>query len=212
MTNQYPGVEQLPTDVQEEVADAIEALDQKARAAQPGEVVGETEIGGMIVRRRRQSTMVHFAGQELPERTAVYDRAGSVSYVPTAQLAYHLGKRDRNGQRVFFSKLPAGIKPKKPIDETCAICLERGVRKTFYSRYDWRGHMDSFHPRELTVMREENQEQRDTEQRDLMLAALRGRGEAPPAVFRCEVPGCTRFFDSDQGRKLHETTGHRRGE
>ncbi len=36
--------------------------------------------------------------------------------------------------------------------------------------------------------------------------------EAPsdaPDLFRCEVDGCERFFDTKQGRRLHETKGHK---
>ncbi len=35
------------------------------------------------------------------------------------------------------------------------------------------------------------------------------KSEEGPDLFRCEVEGCKRFFDTKQGRKLHETKGHK---
>ena len=33
--------------------------------------------------------------------------------------------------------------------------------------------------------------------------------DSGPEVFTCTKDGCKRFFDTDQGRKLHETKGHK---
>ena len=74
--------------------------------------------------------------------------------VPLTALTYHLTKTDRDGNRVFFDHPPEGVVPPTPIDQTCDICVSKGVRKTFYSEYDYVGHMDSFHPREFAIMRE----------------------------------------------------------
>lgn len=32
--------------------------------------------------------------------------------------------------------------------------------------------------------------------------------EAPAGIYRCEKPGCTRFFDSEQGKSMHMTKPH----
>ena len=60
------------------------------------------------------------------------------------------------------------------------------------------------------------QERRDDEQREfqrLQLEVLRmqvagNAGTAAPTVFACRMDGCARFFDTDDGRKIHESKPH----
>ena len=95
--------------------------------------------------KRKRSSMVHFAGQPLPERVTVFDKLGNPSQVPLAQLGYHLGKRNkRTGERKFFRSPPKDAPPKPEIiDQTCEICLLRGVRKPFTSLYGYNAHMEA---------------------------------------------------------------------
>src|SRR3990167_8550711 len=87
-------------------------------------------------------------------RVTVWDRQGRTSRVPLTAVTYHLTKTDREGNRVFFSKPPEGVGERIPIDKSCDVCSTRGVHKVFYSEFDYVGHMDSFHPREFAIMRE----------------------------------------------------------
>lgn len=138
-----------------------------------------TEEGGF--RELPRKSLVRHGDTELPERVQVWDRFGKPSMVPTAALAYHLNKKDRDGNRVFFSKRPAGVPEETFIEETCKLCLKRGVRKRFPTKYDHRGHMESYHPRELAVDREEKQEQ---QQAAGIFGALAGMTDEQKALLR----------------------------
>lgn len=135
------------------VEDTQSIIDEVLQKQQ--EVVDQTRF-----RELPRKSLVHAGGVELPERVPVYDKMGRQSMVPTAALAYHLAKTNRAGERVFFRNSPVEF-VEKVIDETCEICLPRGIRKKFGSRFDWRGHMDSFHPRELAVIQEEKADARN---------------------------------------------------
>jgi hypothetical protein len=139
-----------------EITEKIEEAQSATRweAGKAGEIAYES--GGVRIKKPR--SMVNYGGKEIAPRVAVYDKLGRQSMVPTAALAYHLNKTDHEGNRVFFSKPPEGIEPPTPIDQTCDVCLPRGVRKKFYSEFDYIGHMESFHPREFRILEERRKE------------------------------------------------------
>lgn len=150
-----------PTSASAQVAQAIAAhISDVQQRVEVGAVVGEVE--GMAVRQRRNSSMVRYNGVELPERTPVYDRAGRLSMVPTAQLLHHLTK---NGG-AFTVNPPPGVEPEKYIEGTCQWCVERSleqngpervVRKRFRTETARRAHYRSYHPDEYAEEREEGQ-------------------------------------------------------
>lgn len=134
--------------VNEEMADLLDGLEQNARAM-PGDEIGD--IGGIKMRHRKNSSMVHRNGVELPERTKVYDALGRPSLVPTAQLQYHLSKRTIGGERAFYSRPPQGVPEQEFIEDTCEWCLKRTagkVRKRFEDIDAMEAHFEAFHPRE----------------------------------------------------------------
>lgn len=88
-------------------------------------------------------------------RVKVYNRMGEESWVPRKSLAYHLTKTDEQGNRAFFSQPPEGAKVVTYIDQTCEVCLERGVRKKFTARVNYVRHMRNLHPDEWEIMEEE---------------------------------------------------------
>lgn len=101
-------------------------------------------------------------GKTVAERVKVYDRFGNPSMVPTASAAYHLMKKDPQGNRVFFRRPPAGAKQPEPIpDLKCEVCEKRDIHKVFYEEIDWEAHWDTYHPREWAARqrREEREHQ-----------------------------------------------------
>jgi hypothetical protein len=216
-----PTLDEIPAEVVSEVQELLSELDASSRSVEPGEEVGSADLMGMKIKRTKTSSMVHMGGRPLPERVTVFDAKGMPSRVPTAQIGYHLSKTDRSGNRVFFSKPPPGVKQPEPIDETCPICLERGVRKKFYSRYAHRQHMVILHPLEFQMMREDKEEARareglidqlrrmtleERQQLAAVLAVQPAETSESPEVFRCQNDGCERFFDTERGRDQHQYT------
>ena len=153
--DEAPTLDQLGT--VGEVEELLQSLVSGGRAV-PGQVFMETE--GFTARHRRNRSMVRLGDRELPERVKVWDRYGRPSLVPTVAIHYHLNKKDRNGNRVFFARLPEGIEEPVPIDETCEICLPKGIHKRFFNEYDLDGHYEYYHPREWRII----QRKRDREE------------------------------------------------
>lgn len=152
--------------------------------------------------------MVREGDRPLPERVMVYDKKGLPSLVPTAQLGYHLSKRNKwTGEKKFFSNPPPGTKPPEPIDKECPICVELyGKSRPFYSIRQWRRHLELVHPAEWGWIQEDEKLKREEEQRELVLAAIRERQAAPEKPPAAEYPcrKCGRVFDSERGRDFHE--------
>lgn len=123
----------------------LDQMEQQARL-QAGDNIGE--VDGVKFKARRNSSMVHRNGIELPERTPVYDKNGMVSMVPTAQLMHHLSKRTIGGEKAFYASPPRGANPPVPIEDTCEWCLKRGTRKKFYEIDDLENHCEAYHPQE----------------------------------------------------------------
>lgn len=73
-------------------------------------------------------------------------------------------------------------------------------------------HKRSYEIRERFLQREREDEARAEQRRytEAILELARGKGgEAADApVYFCTKPGCRRFFDSDDGRKIHESKSH----
>ena|SRR3990167_351512 len=144
-------------------------------------------------------------------RVTVWDRQGRTSRVPLTALTYHLTKTDRDGNRVFFDHPPEGVVPPTPIDQTCDICVSKGVRKTFYSEYDYVGHMDSFHPREFAIMREREAAastsligsvaRMSPEERGALKALLGSEKTVEAAAYPCD---CGFQAKSEFGLKVHQ--------
>lgn len=133
--------------VASEMADLLNEAEEGARARE-GDVLGEAN--GIPITMPKKRTMVHRNGVELPERTKVYDKRGYPSWVPTAQLGYHLNKRTPDGERAFYSRPPAGVTPPEPIDAECKWCTKRAGRKTkvFFDIDDYENHCENLHPSE----------------------------------------------------------------
>ena len=129
----------MPENTQQEVDAAVIALKDAHQKSE-----GYREAGGGV----KVKQVI-----EAP-RVTVWDRQGRTSRVPLTALTYHMTKTDRDGNRVFFDRPPEGMSLPEPIERTCEICLPKGVRKLFYSEYDYDGHMGAFHPREFAIMRE----------------------------------------------------------
>ena len=60
--------------------------------------------------------------------------------------------------------------------------------------------------------RREKAEAKDAQERQIAAMLAMAGAKAPVAddgIFRCEVSGCSRFFDSQQGLTMHKSTGHK---
>src|SRR3990167_531978 len=130
--------------------------------------------------RKKPRSLVRLGDKDLPERIPVYNRRdpSDVSMVPTALLGQMLGKRDRDGQAVFVMERPAGPLPTY-IDETCDICLRRGVRKRFAAIVDMELHMEYMHEREWAIRLRERDRRERQEDRNVLLGLLKERAALP---------------------------------
>ena len=142
-----------------------ELMEEMAQRPQAGEVVGE--VGGMKVKQTKNKSLVTYNGVELPERTRVFDKNGVPSLVPTAQLAYHLSKKTIDGERAFYSKVPAGVTPPVPIDEKCEWCSNKN--RKFFSEWDLEIHQQYLHPLEYaSKQRKEDRASRSASVQDIL--------------------------------------------
>lgn len=185
----------MAEDTQGEVLEAVAKLKADMQNANT-----YRDVGGGV---KLQNTI------EAP-RVTVWDKFGRTSRVPLTALTYHLTKTDRQGNRVFFDKPPEGIVPPTPIDAKCDICLLRGVKKVFYSEFDYIGHMDTFHPREYAVMREREREKAQAEDRNLLRQVLLStKAEAvPPESVGIKCENCDFVAKSEFGLKAHIRAKH----
>ena len=130
----------------------------------------------------QQSTLVTNAGKPLPERVRVWrSLSGREAWLPTAQIRHHMKKVHANGKPVFVSSPPEGVFA-QPIDQSCDICQLRDVRKVFYSMYDYEGHMESFHPREWTSKKREEDRKERQEEQELMRQLVSGKAKPEASV------------------------------
>src|SRR3990167_1620961 len=154
--------------------------------------------------RKRPRSLVRMGDKDLPERIPVYNRRdpSDVSMVPTALLGQMLGKRDREGQPVFVMERPDGPMPTY-IEETCDICLRRGVRKRFAAIVDMELHYEYMHEREWAIRLRERDRQERQEDRRLLLNLLKDR---PPATAPEQFPCVTCNFQAKSafGLRTHE--------
>lgn len=149
-----------------------------------------------------QSNLIKLGKKPLPERIWRYRRlTGERVPLATADYQRLMRKRDVSGDRVFV-KTPqeCAVQP-EPINETCDVCLRRGVTKRFFVIDDYETHMEIFHDRRWKAILRERDHQRDLEQRELILAAIKGK--EPDAKFQCEE--CGKEF----GKKV-ALVGHQR--
>lgn len=173
---------------------SFEGVDYRANVP-AGTILGEGNIDGAVFRAIKGSSMVRNGRQELPNRWPVYNtRTGALSMVPTATLRYQLSKRHKDdGTRVYALKVPEGIVPPTPIEDTCQICYRnRGNKhRNFYSEYDLLTHMQLFHTLEWNAMerdrdiRERREDANRMERLILMLTTSVNPGIAkdlPPEV------------------------------
>lgn len=88
------------------------------------------------------------------------------------------------------------------------------------SEYDRDQHMAHRHRREWGVIknaleeegkREDREIQRESIQAMMALAKQRQGVSDAPAIFYCDAEGCSRFFDSAQGKAMHMSRDHKEG-
>ena len=132
---------------------------------------------------------------------------------------YYLNKRDGEGQRIFFSK------PQCPAPVPTFRCFipvggTGKCNKGCYSLGDLYNHLRQKHPEESAgayaemvnaITKKLREEALDEETLKALGVVKEGTvavaepAEGTPALFWCRVEGCKRFFDSEQGRKMHES-------
>ena len=150
------------------VAEAIAEMETEAR----NNVDLQSDVKAALDRSQTltQKSMVRSNGVSLPERIRFYrSRGGAEAWLPTAQLAYHLRKRHNDGSPVFVRErlepLPGFIK------EQCDICVRTaGKPKMFRHRFDYVSHMESKHPREYRMQKEDEEKLRGPELASVLMA------------------------------------------
>lgn len=127
-------------------------------------------------------------------------------------------KRGPNGGRWFFLS-PQAPPPEQPIRCFVPNCTRAGG---FTSNTHLYQHVMAKHGEESRMYADVLEEMKRQTQASLdptILESLRAGARPPtkvdapepqgPSLFHCTVEGCKRFFDTEQGRKLHEKKGHK---
>lgn len=160
------------------ISDDVEKLLKDAEAGARSLITEPTE------RWKSKSNLITNDGQPLPERVRVWrTQSGREAWLPTAMIRQMMAKKHSNGQPVFSRTPPEG-KQLQPIDQGCDICLQREIKKVFYSVYDYEGHMDTFHPREWQSKIREQERLERLEDREILraLASANAPKQASEAV------------------------------
>lgn len=170
--------------LQDMMASADIAAGYRDPSIPEGTVLGEsTGAAGEQVKWKKPSSMVKAGSTPLPERFEAYDRDGSMSLLPTAQMSRMLSKHraDDPSTRAFHTHTRGMTRetcricpePKTPIEQTCEFCKERAngrVVKVFYKEADLLAHERYYHPlesesRDTAVERAERRADREAQQR-----------------------------------------------
>ena len=124
--------------------------------------------------------------------------------------------RRPDGGYAWSAERPARLAPKgtlECIEERCGDAHVGGKRKMLPDIPSMLQHVETFHPRAAQVYKKYLDELADSQAlANPRLQALRGAFApvAPMSAFYCDVAeDCTRFFDSEQGRALHERRDHK---
>ena len=105
-----------------------------------------------------------------PERLRVYrSRGGAEARLANAQLTYHHRKRHNDGKPVVVRER---LEPLPDfVEEQCDICVRTaGKPKMFRHRYDYVSHMESKHPREYRMQKEDEEKLRGPELASVLMA------------------------------------------
>jgi hypothetical protein len=169
-------------------------------------------------------------------KVRIYNReTGVPSDVLTDQLKSHLKKRfpsghHLSGQLVFSLQPtvdpPMGMvmcllhpdHPDRPYLDSVGLKGKFCYSEHIASEFDLEGHMRHRHSKEWAVIERAQKRQSDDEGRQLLrqqtelLARMSGQTPNAPVVYPCYESGCTRFFDTAQGLRLHQTKEHRGGQ
>lgn len=165
------------------------------------------------------------------DRAIIYDqRTGEPREVLVNMLAKTLKKKD-NGKRVFDVSPPAGVKytqgtipcwfnpASEKFAEIQAIPGLAGFEcpaAHLASEFDAELHAKHRHDRRYARVKDYMDRKERDEERAIQRASVEAMlklaggaaGNAAPAIFACRVDGCARFFDSEDGRKIHESKPH----
>lgn len=208
--------EQTDTQVAELISSMEAEAKAKSKTAQEGELLAETNIGGMPMRLNKQSSMVRKGNVALPERVRFYrSDNGTVAWLPTVQLVHHLSKTHADGVSVFVKEQPEEFRNVKKAHGPCWVCRNK---KRFTTNYDFVTHMENKHPRELRIKKEEDEKESGNfiqvlmamspEERNAVKALLGGDNgnpqveqpaEGPLTTARCEDCGW-------EGKPVSDTT------
>lgn len=167
--------EMTALEVQKVLAE-LAAKDARARNAglPPGQALYEQEIApGATIQREQRRGLITMDGQPLPDRVTIWERlTGYEKRISTTLLAKKLAIRDHEGGQRFVTEKPDLPEPEF-IKETCPVCRRnRGLTKRFQHKWDYYGHMETFHQREWRIIQAEEQASRPASL-DAILAAIR---------------------------------------
>ncbi len=175
----------MADDVSVEVADAIAELTKQAQ--EDPSLAGDTQDLLRKSQTLTKKSMVRAGNVALPDRVKFYRSSnGWESWLPTAQLAYHLGKRHPDGTPVFVKENPHG--PLVYVEDQCDVCKpqRRGEPKRFTHRIDYVTHMENKHPREYRMLLEDQKTAKGPQE---MAAALMSMAPNERAAFKALLGG-----------------------
>ena len=163
---------------------------------------------------------------------------GEPRQIPSLMLAKTLKKKRPDGKRAFElvdpqtgkvtgpvpeyvgGKVPCWFNPKSEkwdlLQEISGLRGFQCASESLASEFDAEMHAKNRHSRRYGVAqdafaRREREEDRAIQKASIdAMLKVAGERSAPnaPALFHCRTEGCARFFDSEQGRTIHEGKPH----
>lgn len=199
----------------------IEArIDEIKTTRDHGFVVSDTELNEHLAAPMQVTSTAE-------DRAIIYDtETGEPREVLVKMLAQNLKKR-RNGKPAFsVSPVKAYVQGSvpcwfNPASEKYAWVSSIPGLETFIcnaahlaSEFDAELHAKHRHDRRYLRVkdyeeRREKDEAKATQERTIAAMMAMAGAKAADGIFRCDVDGCSRFFDSSQGLAQHKSTGHR---
>lgn len=210
--------------VRRRYASMVATVDGEVDESAPGltsrVVKGQTSEAWVHLYSTKDGTVSTVTVENARKKTKMYDAAGKPSWSTRPIPGFEYTRDKVTGRPIKVN--PHALKCRLHVDsedrewlDSIGLAGQECPKSNIPSQFRLQRHMEIKHKAEwATIQREEN-ESKEQESRGLMrmqaeamqALAQRGMGEMPP-IFICRQDGCSRFFDSEDGRKIHESKPH----
>lgn len=217
-----PGLRELVRDQQLDAE--IAALKELRLTPYSEQVTPEDgEVAKLVEGGKFTITQSH-EGKPVPkERIRIYATSdGEPRDVLLYMLSKYLQRKGPNGKPVFSMTptvpyVTGQVKcilhrdhELRPILDKIGLANRYCEAANIASEFDARLHGENRHPRSWKTWKEyEEKLEKDAEKERWGVLLNKVGGGTPGTAFSCTAEGCTRFFDSEQGLRMHQTKEHR---